>query len=157
LTNGDCDRVIVLAAEEFERHEVDALHAGGLLRGGLQPCEGAVALLVGPRKGPAIDDVADGFAFRDKSEATLAAGRCLGGFPPDTPLLDTATAWTRATAGATGRPLVGSTRDANEGFTLSAAADTVRALDLVNSGETPELVVPIWGLTRQFAAYRVSA
>lgn len=157
LSNGDCDRVIVLAAEEFEPHEVDALQAGGLLRSGLQPCEGAVALLVGPQTGASIDDVADGFSFRNKSEAAAAARRCLEEFPSQAPLLDTASGWTRTTAGAINRPLIGSARDANEGFTLSAAADTVRALDVVNSGDTPDLIVPVWGLTRQFAAYRVSA
>ena len=157
LTNGDCDRVIVLAAEEFEPHEVDALQAGGLLRSGLQPCEGAVALLVGPQTGASIDDVADGFSFRNKSEAAAAARRCLEEFPSQAPLLYTASGWTRTTAGAINHPLIGSARDANEGFTLSAAADTVRALDVVNSGDTLGLVVPVWGLTRQFAAYRVSA
>ena len=44
-----------------------------------------------------------------------------------------------------------------EGFTLSAAADTMRALDIVASGQSPEVIVPVWGLTRQVAAYRVTA
>ncbi|MFZ9932813.1 MAG: beta-ketoacyl synthase N-terminal-like domain-containing protein [Chthoniobacterales bacterium] len=157
LANGDCDQVIVLAAEEFEPHEVDALHAGGLLRGGLQPCEGAVAMLVEPADGPAIDTVMDGYGFRDKRGAIVAAGRCLAGFPPQAPLLRTATGWTRATAETTGRDLAGAQRDASDGFTLSAAADTLRALELVASGRVPEVIVPVWGLTRQFAAYRVSA
>jgi hypothetical protein len=157
LANGDCDQVIVLAAEEFEPHEVDALHAGGLLRGGLQPCEGAVALLVGPADGPGIDAVADGYGVRDKHGAVEAARRGLAGFPPQTPMLRTATGWTRTAAEAVGRNLIGPPRDASEGFTLSAAADTMRALDLVKGGQAPEVIVPVWGLTRQFAAYRVSA
>ncbi len=157
LANGDCDQVIVLAAEEFEPHEVDALHAGGLLRHGLQPCEGAVALLVGPGDGPAIGAVEDGYDFRDQRTAAEAARRALAAFPPNIPLLDTATGWTRKTAAALGRKIIGPTHDATEGFTLSAAADTVRAVETVGSGETSDLLVPAWGLTRQFAAYRVSA
>ena len=159
LTNGDCDRVIVLAAEEFEPLEVDALHAGGLLRDGLQPCEGAVALMLGRAKGsaPAIANIADGYDFHAKREATATAARCLATFSSDAPLLDTATGWTRSAAAKLGRRYVGPSPNQTEGFTLTAAADTLRALDLVQNTQTSELIVPIWGLTRQFSAYRVTA
>jgi hypothetical protein len=33
----------------------------------------------------------------------------------------------------------------------------MRALDIVASGQSPEVIVPVWGLTRQVAAYRVTA
>jgi len=158
LARGDCDHVIVLAAEEFEPHEVDALQAGGLLRGGLQPCEGAIALLLGPSSnGPAINAIADGYDFRTRQDALTAAERCLAEFPPDIPLLDTATGWTRAAAGKLDRTIIGPKATPTDGFTLSAAADTMRALDIVASGQTPEVIVPVWGLTRQVAAYRVTA
>ena len=77
LARGECDRVIVVGAEEFEPHEVDALHAGGLLRGGLQPCEGAVALLLAPSDGtaPALHGVQDGFSFTSRNNAAAAAAR----------------------------------------------------------------------------------
>ena len=158
LANGDCDHVIVLAAEEFEHHEVDALQAGGLLRGGLQPCEGAVALLTGPSSGgTSIGPVADGYDFRTRQDARRAAERCLAEFPPHLPVLDTATGWTRTAATELGHAIIGSKAAPTEGFTLSAAADTLRALDLVNSGQSREVIVPVWGLTRQVAAYRVTA
>ncbi len=198
LANGDCDHVIVLAAEEFDPHEVDALHSGGLLRGGLQPCEGAIALLLGPSaSGPTIGAIADGYDFRTRQEVLEAAERCLAEFSPptplldtatgwtrtaaakigrsiigpkatltegftlsaaaDTPLLDTATGWTRTAAAKIGRSIIGPKATLTEGFTLSAAADTMRALDIVASGQSPEVIVPVWGLTRQVAAYRVTA
>lgn len=159
LANGDCDNVVLLGAEEFEPHEVDALRAGGLLRGGLHPCEGAVALLVSAARGgsPAIGRVADGFSFARKNDAVDAARRCLGNFPASLPLLDTATAWTREPARVLGRPMVGALSGSPEGFTMSAAADTWRAVTLARSGEPADLLVPVWGLTRSFAAYRVTA
>lgn len=158
LANGDCDHVIVLAAEEFDPHEVDALQAGGLLRGGLQPCEGAIALLLGPSaNSPAIGAIADGYDFRTQKEGLEAAARCLAEFSPHTPLLDTATGWARTAAAKIGRTIIGTKATLTEGFTLSAAADTMRALEIVASGPSPEVIVPVWGLTRQVAAYRVTA
>jgi hypothetical protein len=159
LANGDCDNVVVLGAEEFEPHEVDALRAGGLLRGGLHPCEGAVALLVSAARGggPTIGRIADGFSFARKKDAVAAARNCLENFPATLPLLDTATAWTREAAGALERPMVGGASGSPEGFTMSAAADTWRAVALARSGKPSDLLVPVWGLTRSFAAYRVTA
>jgi hypothetical protein len=158
LTRGECDRVVVLGAEEFEPHEVDALQAGGLLRGGLSPCEGTVALLLGPSDGcsPAIDEVRDGYSFDSKKSAARAAADCLAHFPPGLPLLNTATGWTRRLS--TKHPVIDRTiEDGAEGFTVSAAADTLRAVNLVGQGNPSDLLVPVWGLTRQFAAYRVTA
>jgi hypothetical protein len=40
---------------------------------------------------------------------------------------------------------------------MSAAADTWRAVALARSGKPSDLLVPVWGLTRSFAAYRVTA
>jgi hypothetical protein len=159
LANGDCDRVIVLGAEEFEPHEVDALRAGGLLRDGLQPCEGAVALLLEPANGsaPAIHSIHDGFGFRGKKDASRAAAQCLGNFPPELPLLDTATSWTRHTATQTGRSLAGTSGAPADGFTVSAAADTLRTVSMIRDGEVRDIVDPVWGLTNQVSAYRVTA
>ena len=157
LARGECDRVIVLGAEEFEPHEVDALHAGGLLRGGLQPCEGAVALLLAPSDGtaPSLHSVHDGYSFTARKNAATAASRCFANFPADLPLLDTATGWTRrlpaehATLGAPMRE--------TEGFTVSSAADTLRAFHLAATPSNPDFIVPVYGLARQIAAYRVTA
>ena len=86
-----------------------------------------------------------------------AAERCLAEFSPHASLLDTATGWTRTAAAKIGRTIIGPQATLTEGFTLSAAADTMRALDIVASGQSPEVIVPVWGLTRQVAAYRVTA
>jgi hypothetical protein len=159
LAGGQCDHVIVLGAEEFEPHEVDAFHAGGLLRAGLNPCEGAIALLCGRQqiKRPSIGDIADGFSFRSRQDATRAASACLDQFPADWPLLDTAKGWTRRTAASVNRNFVGGCPDANEGFTMSAAADTLRAVQWVDREEAEGIVVPVWGLTNFVGAYRVAA
>ena len=106
---------------------------------------------------PAIANIADGYDFHAKREATATAARCLATFSSDAPLLDTATGWTRSAAAKLGRRYVGPSPNQTEGFTLTAAADTLRALDLVQNTQTSELIVPIWGLTRQFSAYRVTA
>jgi len=157
LARDECDRVIVIGAEEFEPHEVDALQAGGLLRDGLQPCEGAVALLLGRSDGslPSIHAVHDGYSFTSRKNAATAAARCLDHFPADLPLLNTATGWTRRLP--TDRRPIGHQHPETEGFTVSAAADTLRAVHLARAGQPPDLIVPVWGLTRQVAAYRVTA
>jgi len=157
LALGECDRVIVVGAEEFEPHEVDALHAGGLLRDGLQPCEGAVALLLAPSDGtsPALHSVHDGFSFTSRKNAAAATARCLANFPAGLPQLATATGWTRRLTA--GQATVGDPCPDTEGFTVSAAADTLRAIRLAAARNPPDLVVPVHGLTRQTAAYRVTA
>ena len=159
LANGSCDNVVIVGAEEFEPHEVDALRAGGLLRSGLHPCEGAVALLFSAADGtsPEAGHVSDGFGFTRKKDAVRAAVACLGQFPASLPVLDTAKGWTRSAAEALGRYYIGTPTGPAEGFTMSAAADAWRAARLVGDGQASDLIVPLWGLTRNFAAYRVTA
>jgi len=159
VASGQCDHVIAIGAEEFEPHEVDALHAGGLLRDQIHPCEGAIALLLGAPKSnqPSIGDIADGFHFCSRKDAARAATECLENFPSDCPLLDTAKGWTRRAAKSLHRNQVDESPDDCEGFTMSAAADTLRAVHMVQQGKLTELVVPVWGLTSAVSAYRVAA
>lgn len=161
LASGQCEHVIVLGAEEFEPHEMDAFHAGGLLREGLNPCEGAIAILCGreEKNKPSIGGIVDGYSFASRRDATRAASACLDQFPVDSPILDTAKGWTRRTAASLSldRTLVGHASDANEGFTMSAAADTLRAMQWLEKAKAESVVVPVWGLTNFIAAYRVAA
>lgn len=159
LRNGDADHVIVLGAEEFEPHELDALQAGGLLRGGLLPAEGAIALLLGKSGGAAeLSRIADGFSFSSPKDAPRAAAECFDIFPADAPLLETATGWTmplaRKSAGS--RKTIGRHSGKTEGFTVSAARDTIHAAKLIAEGSNKEIIVPVWGLTNQLAALQLT-
>lgn len=161
LANGDCDHVIIAGAEEFEPHELDALHAGGLLRHPLAPCEGAAAVLLG--RGPdgadaAISGFADGFTFRDKRGAETAAAECFSRFPEDIPALPAATGWMVPIEGKLlrSRPKLQRSPFSADGFTLSSAADTFRAARAVASGEAREVLVPVWGPTREVGALVVA-
>ena len=155
LRNGDADHVIVLGAEEFEPHELDALHAGGLLRGGLLPAEGSIALLLGQSGGVAgVSRIANGFCFGSNKDMHRAASECLALFPTRSPLLETASGWTKAIAResfGTRKSIEQNLGDA-DGFTVSAAKDTIHAAKLIAAGKHDEIIVPIWGLTSQFAA-----
>ena len=158
LRNGEADHVIVLGAEEFEPHELDALHAGGLLRGGLVPAEGAIALLLGRAGGIAqLTRIVDGYGFDTKSEAPVAARQCLSEFSDDIPVMDTATGWTTAVAADAlrNRTVIEDDMRSAEGFTISAARDTIRGAQLVQTRHHDQLVIPVWGLTGQWAALQL--
>jgi hypothetical protein len=158
LRNGDADQVIVLGAEEFEPHELDALHAGGLLQKGLVPAEGAIALLLGRDRGIAqITHIADGHGFDTKSAARVAARQCLSEFSEVIPVMDTATGWTTAVAADAlrHRTVVGDDTRSAEGFTISAARDTIQGAQLVQARRHDQLVIPVWGLTSHMAALQV--
>ena len=159
LAGDQCDHVIILGAEEFEPHEVDAFHAGGLLRSGLNPCEGSIAILCGreQKNKPSIGGMVDGYSFPSRRDARRAASACLDQFPVESPILDTAKGWTRRTAASLDRTFVGRASDANEGFTMSAAADTLRAVQWLEQAKAGSVLVPVWGLTNFVGAYRVAA
>lgn len=142
LTLGTCDRVVVLGAEEFSPIELNALRAGDLLRHGLVPAEGCVALMfeTSVRPDSGLGPIIEGFSFAHHTDGTRARRTCLDSFPADIPVLK-----------ATGDDF--SMRP--DGFTVSAAADTYRAHQMIRAGETNDLLVPVTGLTRQVAAYRV--
>lgn len=142
LSLGTCDRVVVLGAEEFESLEVDALHAGGLLRRGLVPAEGCIALLWerSPHGETGLGDIVEGFSFAHRREAASAMDKCLAHFPTSSPVIPT-----------TGAGLSFSI----DAFTVSAAADAYRACQMVKSSNMHDVTVPVWGLTKQVAAYRV--
>lgn len=163
LRLGMADHVVVVGAEEFDPLAFQAFRAAGFLRGGrLVPSEGAGAILLGAAfsESPVvISDVADGYCFATRRDAGKAARQCLDALPKDDPVLPASTSWTVAiekeTAGD--RLLDQGANQYFEASTASAAWDTIRASSLVGSGHLENVVVPFWGLTRQFAMARLAA
>lgn len=154
LRSGSADQVLVIGAEEFDSHELDAFAAAGWTRPPFAVAEGAGAVLLGGgNEGVQLAGLTDGHSFGSKAAALQAGRDCLEAVGT-APLLPTATAWTtriqQAVAGNTLEvpPLPG------EAFTASAAWDTIRAAELLEAGR--EVVVPYWGLTQQFAAARLA-
>ncbi len=157
LSNGDADHVLVLGGEEFEAHELDALRAGGLLRHGLVPAEGAAAVLLGGEgsdNSARINTLAEGFTFTGKDDAGEAAKACLNEFPTGSPILETSTGWTKKMVkeASAGHRVIPSPFTQVDGFTISTACDTIRAAQKITAGEENEIIVPYWGLTTQCSA-----
>lgn len=156
LTRGTADHVLVLGAEEFETHQLDAYRAGALFRHPLCVGEGAGAILLGrdgTGDGATLRAIHDGFSFGNANEAAAAARQCLEQVPAECPVMDTASGWVaplardaiggrRLTAGTAG-PLV-------EAATASCAWNTIRAAEIIARGGEQEIAVPFWGLTQQF-------
>jgi hypothetical protein len=163
LRLGEADHVIVLGAEEFDPLTCHALRSSGLMRrNGLLPGEGAGALLLTASREPCLARISwmtDGHGFASKAGALQAALDCLEEFPERDPVLSTATSWLRdvekRTAGE--RLLEKGGNDRCEAATASAAWDTIRGLGMIGRGMMENLIIPYWGLTRQFSAIRLSA
>lgn len=155
LTNGSAEHVLVLGAEEFEPHALDAFHAAGFFRKPTAVSEGAGALLLS-REGPgvALMGVADGYAFHSRNAANGAATRCLRNFSEEIPILDTAVGWTRTIKIPPDRPVV-ENLVANPCLagTAAFAWDTILAAEILKNSAAPKsLVIPYWGHTHQCAA-----
>jgi Beta-ketoacyl synthase, N-terminal domain len=159
LARGSADQVLVLGAEEFEAHQLDAFKVAGLLRS--KAClvgEGAGAILLarnGCSEGASLANVADGYSFGSRENAVLAASECLAQFPLTCPVLSTATGWMRriATKASSGREVLGRPCATEcEAATATCAWDTIVGTRLL--GNRPEIVIPYWGLSQQCAAAR---
>jgi hypothetical protein len=155
LARGTADHVLVLGAEEFEPHQLDAYHAGGLFRHPLRIGEGAGALLLGrDGAGAGLLAVHDGYSFGNAREAGEAARRCMENVSPDTPVLDTASSWMAgpaARAMGSRRILSAAPGPLIEAATASCAWNTIRAAEMLTGSGEPEIAVPYWGLTQQCA------
>jgi hypothetical protein len=162
LRLGEADHVIVLGAEEFDPLICHAFRASGLMkRGGLLPGEGAGAILLTSGTTPCntrLSRLTDGHAFHSKEEALPAARSCLEDLPQGDPVLSTATSWVRTTErlATEDRLLARQETVRCEASTASAAWDTIRGIRLLERMETENLIVPYWGLTREFSAARLS-
>jgi hypothetical protein len=154
-------QVIVLGAEEFDPLVLDAYRSARWLLSqnstdGFLASEGAAGVLVrnaGSENAPVISVARDGFIYRTRKEASLAATRLMDSSDPALPsyrsaqrnwmgpLEETANA-NRPRVPANDMPYPG------EAFTASAAWHTLRALNCL-SPHLPHLLLPIWGLNHQ--------
>lgn len=160
LANGDAEHVIVVGGEEFDPHFLDVMHAARWFPQDpeISVAEGAGAILLGKNSPHAlahITQIADGFSFRNKTQAADAAQSCLAAFDPDLPVADTAANWLRpiAAKALAGRKLsdcCGTPRI--EAFTATCAWNTIRAAQEARG----PVVVPFWGLSQQFGATEIS-
>jgi len=159
LTRGRVDHVLVLGAEEFEPHELDAFQAAGLFRQRPAVAEGAGAMLLsrgGRGCGVELAAVADGHVFHSREGAKAAAIQCLKELPEDCPVLKTATGWTekveeyalhdRTTVDeALPNPSIAGT--------ASCAWNTILAANILRrTDQLCGLVIPYFGLSQQCAA-----
>ena len=162
LKNKTADHVLVIAAEEFDPHELDAFEAAGWLQhGGLIPSSGAGALLLGSGDSSPVrcSKLSDGNVFFSRQEALDAARRGLSTMNAGAPILTCATAWTQNLE----RELLPERlafphpNPQAEAFTVSAAWDTIRAMRLLlKEGGPSEIIVPYWGLAQHFSAAQIS-
>jgi len=159
LANDDVEHVIVAGGEEFDPVFLDVMHSarwfGSRPEAGVS--EGAGAVLLGKKSSQAlahITRIVDGFAFRNRAQAAMAAESLLAEFDPVIPVADTAANWTRRLAA---KPLSGRMLSnccglpKFEAFTATCAWNTIRA---VHSAE-PSLVVPFLGLSQQMGAIEI--
>jgi len=160
LELGDADHVLLIGAEEFEAHALDAFRSAGWLgkpyTRAFTPGAGAILLTKCLTPGlPRILGIQDGFCFRDKQTSRTAAIDCLSQFPPKTPVANTASGWIQGIAEAVlaNHPSVPDLPALEiEGFTASCAWDTIRAAAYLQSNPGQSLLVPYWGLTQQIGA-----
>jgi len=154
-------QVLILGAEEFDPIVLDAYRSVRWLRrqtsaNGFLASEGAAGILVrraGPEDATRITTARDGFIYRTKKEAALAAERLLSESDPAKPCYQSAQHnWlgslekrvteNRPLAPVDDRPYLG------EAFTASAAWHILRALSCLND-QVPRLLLPVWGLNHQ--------
>lgn len=158
LANETADHVLVIAAEEFDPHEMDAFEAVGWLRkGSMIPSSGSGALLLTTPNAELVrcEKLTDGNTFFSRKDAPQAVQRGLSALKAECPVLACATSWTQALEQAAISPhrLLPHPNSGVEAFTVSAAWDTIRAVRLLEErGGPAEMIVPFWGLTQQFSA-----
>ncbi len=161
LRTGSARQVVVVGAEEFDPHALSAFEAAGWTRSPrFIPGSGAGAVLLGAASdstGVAVRKVTEGHGFASKAQAFLAARNGLEELGSSCPVLETATGWATAVQqkALAGRATYQNPNPGVECFAASAAWDTIRAAKLIQNGAVEEIVVPIWGLTQQFAAIQL--
>jgi hypothetical protein len=157
LATGAAERVVVVAAEEFDALAVEGVRTARLLggAGGLTLAEGAGAVLLdGEPGGVRVTGLSPGYRYRTRGEARDAAVRCLGALP-DGPRMRTARArWLRGVERGLPQGVEGPAGPRCEAWSVSAAWDTVCAAEWVRrSGRA--ITVPVWGYSSQISALQV--
>lgn len=162
LTKGSADHVLVLGAEEFDPHALDAFQAAGLFRRRLIVGEGAGAILLSREGGHSkisLKEIADGYAFQSRREARTAARRCLENLSSECPVMQTAAGWTEdAVMPLLREHAVVKNPSPNQCIagTASGAWHTILGVDLLGEAESfNELVIPYFGYSQQTAAVRL--
>jgi hypothetical protein len=160
LANGDVEHVIVVGGEEFDPVFLDVMQSARWFRS--QPetavAEGAGAILLGKKSPDAlahIHRIADGFSFRNRTQAAVAVENLLAEFDSSLPVADTAGNWTRSVVAKSlaGRTLSNACGSSPfEAFTATCAWNTIRAARAAES----RVVVPFWGLSQQMGAIEIS-
>jgi hypothetical protein len=154
--------VLVLGAEEFDPLVLDAYRSVRWVRrttsNGFIAGEGAAGVLVTLREGggvPRIVRADDGFIYRNKKEAVVAATKLFADTDPALPVfasaehnwlrnVESAALRNRTVLPSCGLPYLG------EAFIASAAWNTLRVLNFLDSAR-PRVIQPVWGLNHQFA------
>ena len=151
-------QVLVLGVEEFDPLVLDAYRSARWLRrsaNGFLTSEGAGGILVRsaqPDDSPTITSARDGFIYRTKKEAALAAEKMLHGCTA--PVFPTAARnWLGPIEAAASGPRIDNAKlpYLGEAFTASAAWHTLRALAFLGE-EHPQILLPVWGLNHQLGA-----
>jgi 3-oxoacyl-(acyl-carrier-protein) synthase len=159
LATGTCENVLVIGAEEFDPIQLDAYAAVRWLRrdGRHVPSEGAGAMWLrraqaGDRK--RITGIVEGFAYRNKREARLAAQNCIpagGGEAYRSAARNWFAGIEREVLQS--RPAPPPLPYLGEAFAASAAWNTARA---VSQARGP-MLQPVWGLAQQCCALLLEA
>jgi len=164
LTNELVEHALVIGAQELDPVAVDAYAGAGWLpphgRTGYVPSEGAGALLlrrVETGRELRILQMADGFTYRQRSQALQSAKECLARFPRDVARCRTAPHnWfgrfeeqLPSTESLT-LPYRG------DAFAASAAWNTIAAAELAQR-EQRGVLVPVWGLSGKCSALHLAA
>jgi hypothetical protein len=157
LRRGRVQQVLVMGVEEFDPLVLDAYRSARWLRrdaAGFLASEGAAALLVRqatPDDALTITRAHEGGIYRTRAEATQVATDLLRDMDPALPCYRTATRnWfaTRENEATRNRTVFSSctTPYLGEAFTASAAWQTLRALDAL---ESTRGLLPVWGLNHR--------
>jgi hypothetical protein len=159
-------QVLVMGVEEFDPLVLDAYRSARWLRrqnsaSGFVTSEGAGGILVRlAQAGDArvITSARDGFIYRTKQQAAIAAEKLLHANEANLPIFPTASRnWMAPIeAAAATNILKPDLPYLGEAFTASAAWHTVRALGRLNA-DCPRLLLPIWGLNHQLGSLELAA
>jgi 3-oxoacyl-[acyl-carrier-protein] synthase II len=164
LANGLVDHALVVGAVELDPIVIDAFARTGWLpphgRTSYVPSEGAGALLLRraePQDNLRIIQLADGFTYRNRSDALASARKCIAQFPADLVRCYTAQHnWfgriEEQLPGGKGVTLPYH----GDAFVASAAWNTVAAADLTRR-EHRRILLPVWGLTGECSALLLAA
>jgi len=164
LANGIVEHALVIGGVELDPVVLDAFVRAGWLpphgKTGYVPSEGAGALLLRraePGDNLQIVQMADGFTYGNRNDATESARECLAQFPSDVLRCHTAQHnwFSRIEERLPGGKQV-TLPYHGDAFVASAAWNTVAAVELARH-ERRRILLPVWGLTGECSALLLAA